>query len=645
MAALGVALAGAVGVVGAPGAHAAGGDALILASGMANSDTYPIAVSDGGRRVLFSTTASNLDGAVDGQRTQLYVYDRPTGAIRLVSRATGPAGAPSNPSSYNGGLTPDGRLAVFVGGFGGGAAHVYVRDLERTTTTLVDRATNGDVANDNAYNARISADGRYVAFSSFATNLGGSTSGEHVYVRDLRTGVTTQADRADGPNGPRATSIDSDETLAFSADGRHVAFASRDRGLTPDVVADPVNGLQLYVRDLDAGRTELVSRPTGTTGTINTQTVTGDASLSADGRHVAFSAWGPLMPGIPTGIVHVYVRDRVTNTTTLVDRADGAAGAFSGSAVSASMSADGRGVAFGAYGGGMVPDATVTGWGSYVRDVAADRTRMASRAPGPGGPAANADARYVKLSPDGRAAAFASSATNLLPGVEGSRQVFVRTLTGDAPEPVAAPAITGRRRLGEPLRCTPGTWANDAPAFTYTWLRDGTPIAGAASDTYIATAADLDLPLTCRVTATNAGGTATADSAPTTVPTPPRDGVAGPAGPAGTPGAPGAPGAAAAPSVVAARAGLAVALADARRTVARNRTLTLRYATTGAARLTLTAARRGKATRLTTTAARRAGRGTIKVKVKLGPGSYRLTLTAADGARQATDALTLTVRR
>ena len=638
-----IAVCAAAGALGAPGAQGAGSGDTILASGTANADSYTVAVSDGGRRVLFRSRASNLDPAVDGTDSELFVFDRPSGRIRLASRATGPAGAQAG-DVYSGDLTADGRLVVFTADFDGGTTHVFVRDLEKDITTLVDRTTAGDVANGNAYGARLSADGRSVAFISTAANLGGDGSTQQVYVRDLRTGGTTLASRADGPNGALAPEVDGSDYMALSADGRHVAFVHVGPGLTADAL--PPSSSQLYVRDLDTDRTELVSRATGPGGAANTSYINNDVALSADGRYVAFPAWGSaVLPGVGAGIVHIYVRDRVANTTTLVDRADGVAGAFSGTGLSASMSADGRQVAFDGYGPGMVPDAATSGWGVYVRDLATGTTRLAGRGPGPGGPSPNADARSATLSPDGRAVAFVTTATNLLPGVGGNRQIYVRTLTGDAPEPLVQPSITGLRRLGETLRCAPGTWANDAPAFAYAWLRDGAPVAGATSDTYILSTPDLDLPLTCRVTATNAGGAATADSAPTTVPAPARDGAPGAPGPAGPAGPP------AAPPAVAAQTRLVVALADARRTVARGRTLTLRYATTDATGLTLTAtptsapAAKRKATRLATATAKRAGRGTIGVKVKLAPGTYRLTLTAMADGRSATDTLRLTVKR
>jgi hypothetical protein len=84
---------------------------------------------------------------------------------------------------------------------------------------------------------------------------------------------------------------------------------------------------------------------------------------------------------------------------------------------------------------------------------------------------------------------------------------------GVAPGNSAPPAITGTPRVGEVLTCAPGTWTGSTPqTYGFTWLRDGSPIAGETNGTHTAVAADRGHALTCRVVATNSFGTATADS-------------------------------------------------------------------------------------------------------------------------------------
>ena len=75
------------------------------------------------------------------------------------------------------------------------------------------------------------------------------------------------------------------------------------------------------------------------------------------------------------------------------------------------------------------------------------------------------------------------------------------------------PSISGTPASGQTLTCDPGTWGGN-PDFTFAWLRDGQPIAGATQSTYTVTDDDRGHELACRVTGTNASGSAEATSAP-----------------------------------------------------------------------------------------------------------------------------------
>src|SRR6185295_7450911 len=78
----------------------------------------------------------------------------------------------------------------------------------------------------------------------------------------------------------------------------------------------------------------------------------------------------------------------------------------------------------------------------------------------------------------------------------------------DAPAATTAPSVPAAGRTGDTLTCNPGTWSG-SPTFAFQWLRDGAPIAGATSPTYKLTDADVGHNISCRVTATNAGGSTT----------------------------------------------------------------------------------------------------------------------------------------
>lgn len=339
----------------------------------------------------------------------------------LVSRATGTTGVKGDGPSFLGSVSHDGRFVAFwsdatnLDPDDADAMHdIYVRDLETGATSLVSRATGPAGAKGNGFssNPAISADGLRVAFSSTATNLdpGDTDTSFDVYVRDLQVQTTTLASRADGPLGAKGTSSGA---ASISADGRFVAFQSLAR-LDPD---DGDGYDDVYVRDLQTNSTTLVSRASGVSGATG-NFYSRNPSVSADGRFVAFhSAASNLHPDDPDAIQDVYVRDLLANTTTLVSRASGVAGAKGDDdSYYASISDDGRYVAFRSESSNLHPHDPDSGADFYLRDLVTSTTYLVSRQ-GLIGPKANQPAPYAmpSVARDGRFVAFVSPATNLSP--------------------------------------------------------------------------------------------------------------------------------------------------------------------------------------------------------------------------------------
>jgi Tol biopolymer transport system component len=148
-------------------------------------------------------------------------------------------------------MSADGRKVAFFGGSGTteGGFELFVRDLVSGVTKAATVAPDGVPANSLVSPASLSADGRFVAFSSYASNLvpGGTNSHEVVFVRDLQSGVTSLLSVAldGGPaNGDSGTP-------AISADGRYVAFESDATDL---VRGDTNESRDVFVRDLLIGK-------------------------------------------------------------------------------------------------------------------------------------------------------------------------------------------------------------------------------------------------------------------------------------------------------------------------------------------------------------------------------------------------------
>ena len=304
----------------------------------------------------------------------------------LASRVSGASGAAANASSTPTAISADGRFVAFSS-FAtnlsdettGGHEAVFVRDLEATTTTLASRATGagGEGADDYALGASLSADGRLVAFESRADNLSADDADETIdaFVRDLRTATTTLVSRASGTG---AGGDDHSGAPAMSGDGRRVAFLSFADNLSGE---DDDSVSNIFVRDLQSSTTILVNRATAGTPADGDS---GRFSISADGRFIAFSSSADnLSTEDDDGVEDVFVRDLVANTTTYVSRASGVAGApGDGGSVGPSISADGRFVAFESDADSLSPQDENSVTDVFVRDLQAGTTTYVSRAGG-----------------------------------------------------------------------------------------------------------------------------------------------------------------------------------------------------------------------------------------------------------------------
>ena len=326
----------------------------IVTSPQGNFGSFDPSTSGDGRYTAFWSAATNLVPGDLNSRSDVFVLDRQTCGVQRVS--VNSAGAEGNNDSTHPSISADGRYVAFVstannlvGNDSNNAADIFVRDRQTNTTIRASMSSLGGQANGLAGSAMpdISADGRYVAFVSLATNLViVDTNGTaDVFVRDLENLTTERVSVATGGTQGSNGDLQLDRP-SISADGRYVAFASTMTNL----VAGDTNGARdIFRHDRQTGVTIRVS--VSTTGAQTpTQQDSSGPSISADGRYVAFDSVATnLVAGVTDFNSDVFVRDVTTSTTTRVSlvNQDGPPEPFaSAQSVAPSISGNGRYVAF-----------------------------------------------------------------------------------------------------------------------------------------------------------------------------------------------------------------------------------------------------------------------------------------------------------
>jgi Tol biopolymer transport system component len=380
-------------------------------------------VSENGRYVAFESDASNLVPGDMNACSDVFVLTVASGAIERVSVDS--SGVEANGASVYPSISEDGRLITFTSGASNLApgdtntlTDIFVHDRQTHATQLVSVAYDGQHQFSNWSNwSSISADGRFVAFTSDSRNMvsGDTNSTWDVFVRDLQGGTTQRVSLAyDGSQASLPC-----YGASISGDGRYVAFQAND-----PLVADDTNGVtDVFVRDL-AGDTGAIQR---VSVTRDGQESTGGSqapAMSDDGRYVAFIGNTSLVPEDTNTGADVYVRGLETATLELVSAADDGSQPFGFSNHRPAISADGRYVAFTSNAALVLPDAVYT-WDVFVRDRRSGVLERVSVAASGGD--TDGESMACAISSDGRYVAFTSVASNLVGGdTNALRDVFIR---------------------------------------------------------------------------------------------------------------------------------------------------------------------------------------------------------------------------
>ena len=377
-------------------------------------------MSADGRYVVFQCTATNLVGGDVNGFFDVFLRDTVTGTTTLLSTATG--GTQGNNVSSVAAITDDGRYVFFnstatnlVGGDTNAVLDVFMRDTQTGVTTRVSTASDGSQANGASQNVDVTGNGAFIGFQSTATNLVGADSNgfSDVFVKNLSTGAVTRVSVADDESQANGNSL----VARLSDDGNRVSFVSTASNLT----ANDTNGAvtDIFVRDIAAGTTTLVSVSTG--GGSGDAGSSG-ASISGNGRYVVFQSDATnLVAGDSNGTTDIFVRDLQTNTTTRVSTAtDGSqSNDLSGQAV---ISADGRYVVFFSLASNLVQGDTNGLRDIFLKDmVTGNVTRLSVAADGS---ELNDLSNTPSISADGHYVTFQTQATDTGVGAEGNGTGF-----------------------------------------------------------------------------------------------------------------------------------------------------------------------------------------------------------------------------
>ena len=318
---------------------------------------YGFDISDNGRYVVFHSNASNLVTNDTNNSPDIFLYDTQTSTTNMLS--VNSIGIQANSGSWFPSISGDGRYVVFdsgaqnlLEGADGNESYdndVFVHDRQTGTTTLVSKNSAGIQGNHRSNNAVLSGNGRFIAFNSEADNLvTGDTNGaaSQVFGKDVFVhDLQTGVTQRISISTDGVQGDNYSEAASISADGRYIAFHSTATTLDANVPAS----YNVFVHDRTLAKTERIAIDEFEGATFNFQMF---PSISMSGRYIALKA--SYVTGGIGGAVFVY--DRLTAVTRLASQNNDGLSVQRDIGNDLALSADGKYVVFSTPGSNMVPD-------------------------------------------------------------------------------------------------------------------------------------------------------------------------------------------------------------------------------------------------------------------------------------------------
>ncbi len=391
-----------------------------------NSGSDWASISGDGYRIAFHSDSNNLVPNDTNGLLDIFVRDRVANTTTRVSVDS--SGTQGNGHSGHPSISRDGRYVAFwslatnlVSGDTNTVDDIFVHDMVTGATERISVSSSGTQGNGPSYPVTpLSADGRYVAFASAASNLVANDTNNQIdiFVRDRQTGTTERV--SVDSSGLQANGYSGNPSI--NADGRYVMFQSTATNL----IGGDTNVVQdVFVHDRQTGETLRVSVGPGGTQANDTSQSSTRNGISADGQLIGFSSLATnLVSGDTNGVQDAFVYNRVTNTVERVSvDSNGVQG--NGFSMLTSLSSDGHFVGFNSQATNLVNNDTNGVQDVFVHNRLTHKTERVSV--DSSGIEGNNISYRADLSSDGRYAAFSSDADNLVLGdTNGVRDVFVR---------------------------------------------------------------------------------------------------------------------------------------------------------------------------------------------------------------------------
>ena len=376
----------------------------------ANNNSSSPQLTPDGLFLAFQSSATNLVDGDTKNYADIFVKNLKTGTV--IRANTNSAGIQANNSAFYPGITTDGRYVVFqsnatnlVESDTNNASDIFLKDLQTGIIARVSTDSSGTQSNKNSATPQITPDGRYLIFSSYATNLvTDDTNGlSDIYLKDLKSGIVTRVNTTS--TGNQVTGGDS-LSPQITSDGRYAVFRSDATNLVP---ADTNKTYDIYIKDIQTGT---ISRVSTDSSNLQANGESSSPQITPDGRYVIFeSAASNLVNADNNKKNDIFVKDLQTSSITRVSTNSGNAEA-NDSSFSPQISSDGQQIVFESIASNLVSGDTNKDSDIFLKDL---RTNTVTRINlDSANNQADNNSYFPNITADGSVIIFQSSASNLV---------------------------------------------------------------------------------------------------------------------------------------------------------------------------------------------------------------------------------------